>query len=192
MSGAAENAGTAGPGEADAAALRELLDRRAIEDLVLRYCRGIDRLDAEAVRDCYHPDGTDRHTGFHGRRDEFVAWVMEAVRRFDGTMHLVGNHLSELDGEAAVAETYGLAFHWGTPADEAQLNFVSAFRYVDRLERREGVWRIRARTAVREWTRALDEGWIPPEGEAPGGCRDGGDPVYRAGARRGGRPRSDA
>jgi hypothetical protein len=166
----------------------ERADRRAIEDLVLRYCRGIDRLDAEAVRDCYHPDGTDRHTGFSGPRDEFVAWAMEAVRRFDGTMHFVGNHLSEVDGERAVAETYGLAFHWGTPADDERLNFVSAFRYVDRLEKRAGEWRIRERTAVREWTRSLDgAGWMPPEGDAPRGSRDAEDPVYRAGARRGSR-----
>lgn len=173
---------------ADAVALDELLQRRRIEDLILRYCRGIDRLDAEAVRDCYHPDGSDRHTGFFGRRDEFVAWVMAAVRRFDGTMHLVGNHLSEVEGDRATAETYGLAFHWGTPAEDPRLNFVSAFRYADRLERRDGEWRILARTAVREWTRALDgAGWIPPEGEAPGASRDAEDPVYRAGARRGSR-----
>jgi hypothetical protein len=165
--------------------LAELVARREIEDLVMRYSRGIDRLDAEAVRSCYHPDGTDRHTGFSGPRDEFVAWVMAAVRRFDGTLHLVCNHFSEVEGERAVAESYGLAYHWGTPAEDVRLNFVSAFRYVDRLERRDGVWRIKAREAVREWTRALDAaGWIPPEGEAPEGSRDGGDPVYLAGARR--------
>jgi hypothetical protein len=164
-------------------ALEELLARRQIEDLVLRYSRGIDRLDAEAVRSCYHPDGTDEHTGFSGVRDDFVEWVMAAVRRFDGTMHLVCNHYSEVDGERAVAESYGLAYHWGSPREDIRRNFVSAFRYVDRLERREGEWRIAARAAVREWTRALDPAdWIPPEGKAPEGSRDAEDPIYRAGA----------
>jgi hypothetical protein len=166
-------------------ALEELLARRQIEDLVMRYSRGIDRLDAEAVRSCYHPDGTDEHTGFSGPRDEFVTWVMAALSRFDGTMHLVCNHFSEVDGERAVAESYGLAYHWAEPFEEVRRNFVSAFRYVDQLERRDGEWKIKARQAVREWTRALDPaGWIPPEGKAPEGSRDGDDPVYRAGALR--------
>ena len=55
--------------------LQELLDQRAIRDVVLRYCRGIDRLDLELVRDCYHPDATDDHGGFVGDRDEYVEWV---------------------------------------------------------------------------------------------------------------------
>ncbi|MEZ5077607.1 MAG: nuclear transport factor 2 family protein [Solirubrobacterales bacterium] len=163
----------------------ELADRRAIADLVLRYCRAVDRLDPEGIRACYHPDGTDRHTGFHGRRDEFVEWVAGALDRFEGTMHLVGNHHSEVEGERARAETYGLAFHWGRPAADPALNFVSAFRYVDRLERREGEWRLLERVAVREWTRRLDPaGWIPPEGDPPRGSRGGDDPVYAVGFRR--------
>ena len=142
----------------------ELTERRRIHDLVLRYCRGIDRRDLEAVRDCYHPEGTDEHTGFRGTRDEFVDWVGGVIGRFDGTMHMVGNHLSCLEGERASAETYGLAFHWGTPASDPQLNFVSAFRYLDRLERREGEWRILERVAVREWARTLAaEGWLAKE-----------------------------
>jgi hypothetical protein len=167
------------------AALEELLARRQIEDLVMRYSRGIDRLDPEAVRSCYHPDGTDEHTGFVGPRDEFVEWVMPLLRRFDGTMHLVCNHYSEVDGDRAVAESYGLAYHWAEPFEDVRRNFVSAFRYVDQLERRDGEWRIKARAAVREWTRALDPaGWIPPEGKAPEGSRGADDPVYLAGARR--------
>lgn len=164
----------------DAAPLRDLLDRRAIHDLVLRYCQGIDRLDLEQVRDCYHPDGIDRHTGFSGPRDAFVTWVAGALARFDGTMHVTANHLSEVDGDRAHAETYGLAYHWGTPRSDLTRNFVSAFRYVDRLERRDGVWRIAERTAVREWTRALSEAdWREAEADGPRPSRDRRDPLYR-------------
>ena len=52
----------------------------------MRYSRGIDRLDAEAVRSCYHPDGTDEHTGFAGPRDEFVDWVMARGARRTGKL----------------------------------------------------------------------------------------------------------
>jgi len=161
--------------------LQRLADRQAIHDLVLRYCRGIDRMDLEAVRACYEPGGLDHHTGFSGDRDAFVAWVGEAIARFDGTMHVVANHLAEPEGDEARAETYGVAYHWGTPSEDPRLNFASAFRYVDRLRRHDDGWLIQERFAVREWTRALD-GWIAKEGEGPSGSRGPRDRVYLAGA----------
>jgi hypothetical protein len=162
-----------------------LTDLRAIQDVTLRYCRGVDRLDMELVRSCYHPDGVDHHTGFSGPRDAYVAWVETALRRFAGTMHIVGNHLCDLDGDRAFAETYGTAHHWGAPADDPRRNFVSGFRYVDRFERRGGVWRIAERFAVRVGPRAIAPGeWLAREGEGPIGRRDRDDPVYaiRSGA----------
>ncbi|MDF1604721.1 nuclear transport factor 2 family protein [Nocardioides sp. YIM 152315] len=157
--------------------VHELLDKQAIREVVLRYCRGIDRLDLDLVRSAYHPDGIDHHTGFDGTVDEFVAWVGPALRRFDGTMHLVGNHLAEVVGDRAVAETYGTAVHWGPPADDPRRNFTSGFRYVDHLERRAGTWGIVERFAVREWTH--DDSAVRREREAPGpSCsRDGDDVV---------------
>ena len=36
--------------------LDALVAERAIRDVVMRYCRGIDRRQFELVRDCYHAD----------------------------------------------------------------------------------------------------------------------------------------
>jgi hypothetical protein len=93
-------------------------------------------------------------------------------------MHLTSNHLSHVVGDRAVAETYGTAVHWGSPADDPTLNFTSGFRYVDRLVREDGRWRIAERFAVREWTRA-DVGRRDAEAPGPRGSRDRQDPVYR-------------
>src|SRR5579863_8399880 len=68
--------------------MEELLDRQAIRDVVYRYCRGIDRLDMKLVRSCYHPDGIDHHTGFDGKRDDYVEWVRGGLGRMAGTMHM--------------------------------------------------------------------------------------------------------
>ncbi len=168
----------------DERVLQLLADRQAIHDLVLRYCRGIDRMDLEAVRACYEPGGVDHHTGFSGDRDAFVEWVGAAISRFEGTMHVVANHLGEPEGDEARAETYGLAYHWGSPAEDPRLNFVSAFRYVDRLRQHGDRWLIRERHALREWTRGLD-GWMPKEGEGPSGRRGPDDRIYLIGAPRG-------
>lgn len=163
------------------ASRRALLDRHAIYDVVASYCRGIDRLDLDLVRVCYHSDGIDHHTGFDGGIDAYLAWVEPLLRGFDGTMHLLGNHLVEVRGERARAETYGTAHHWGEPAQDPTRNFVSGFRYVDDFEYREGVWRIRERWAVREWTRAIDPDTVRvKEGEGPSPRRDRDDPLYRS------------
>ncbi|MER2157629.1 nuclear transport factor 2 family protein, partial [Rhodococcus sp. (in: high G+C Gram-positive bacteria)] len=37
-------------------ALQDLIDKQAIREVVLTYCRGIDRLDFDLVRSAYHPD----------------------------------------------------------------------------------------------------------------------------------------
>ncbi len=155
-------------------------DRVEIHDVVLRYCRGVDRLDFDLVRSAYHPDGIDHHTGFDGTVDEYIAWVATALRRFTGTMHVVANHLSEIDGDVAVSETYGFAAHWTDSSDDPRHNFTSGFRYVDLMTREAGRWAIRERWAVREWTRSDAGRLIPKEGSGPSPARDDTDPLYLA------------
>ena len=99
------------PSGPDPAAVAELLEKQAIHEVVLRYCRGIDRMDEAVVRGCYHPDATDTHGAFHGTIDEFVEWAFRLLGRYAATMHLVANHLSTIAGDVAVAETYGISHH---------------------------------------------------------------------------------
>jgi hypothetical protein len=160
-------------------ALASLLARDAISSVLHRYCRGIDRLDLESVRDCYWPDATDSHGGFAGTRDEFVAWVTELLARFASTMHFVGNVSIEVAGDAAVAETYAIAFHRSRDP-RPSLNLLVGVRYVDRFERRGGEWRIAKRVCVTEWSRVDDEAGRFPI--APGhvtGKRDRSDVLYQ-------------
>ncbi|WP_027945690.1 nuclear transport factor 2 family protein [Amycolatopsis taiwanensis] len=161
------------PGE-----LRILLDKQAIREVVMRYCRGIDRLDFDLVRSVYHADGVDHHTGFDGPVDDYLAWVAPLLRLFGGTTHIVGNHLSEIRGDVAVAETYGTAVHWGDPPSDPRRNFTTGFRYVDHMARRDGRWAIVERFAVREWTHSDVDTRIEPEAKGPRGRRDGLDPVF--------------
>ena len=43
--------------------VQELLDKQAIHEVMIRYCRGLDRMDAELVGSAYHPDAHDDHGG---------------------------------------------------------------------------------------------------------------------------------
>jgi SnoaL-like domain len=158
---------------------RDLADKQAIYEVVLRYCRGIDRLDMELVRSCYHPGAMDHHGGFEGERDQYVAWVGPALRRLRATQHLVANHLVELDGDRARSETYGTAAHLGDPAQGTE-SFTTGFRYVDTFERRDGDWRIVERFFLREWIRPEPDQRPGDPAESPVGARDRSDPVYRS------------
>lgn len=158
-------------------ALQELLHKQAIYEVVMRYCRGIDRLDFDLVRSAYHRDAIDHHTGFDGTVDEFVEWLGPKLPRLGGTMHHIGNHLVELHGEVAISESYSIATHWSAPGAEGTSDFTSGCRYVDRMELREGRWAIAERWAVREWTRSDAGRLTAPEGSGPRGRRDATDPL---------------
>lgn len=159
--------------------MSDLEDKQAINEVVLRYCRGVDRLDLPLVRSCYHDGGIDHHSGFDGDADAYVAWLDKVLRRFAGTMHMVANQLVEVRGDVARCESYGMAHHWGEPADDPAVNFTTGFRYVDRMERRSGEWRIAERWAVREWTRSVPADVVRPrEGVGPTAARDRDDPLY--------------
>ncbi len=150
-----------------------------IRRCLLRYARGIDRLDLELVRSCYHPDATDAHGSFAGTVDEFLVWVERLLRRYDLTMHFLGSPLVEFDDATnARVETYGMAFHRAA-SGPPERNLVTGFRFVDRFERRDGEWRIAQRIAVTEWSRVdHEDAWWPiPDGMLQG-RRDRTDPVY--------------
>jgi len=160
------------------AALSDLLDEREIRTILLRYCRGVDRMDRELVRSCFHEDAVDSHGNFEGDVDALLDWMWDLLSKFDSTMHFLGNMLIEIEGDLARAETYGVAFHRGDP-EKPHRNLVNGFRYVDHFERRAGAWRIARRTVVTEWSRVdAPENWWPTPEEVLSGTRGPADPVY--------------
>jgi 3-phenylpropionate/cinnamic acid dioxygenase small subunit len=140
----------------------ELIDYHDIRQLMYRYCRAIDRRQFDVVRTCYHPDATDEHGVYRGGLDGFMEMIQADLPRYERTLHFVGNHFIELDGDAAWSEAYTIAYHRLAPhRDKPQRDYVVGFRYVDRLERRDE-WRIAARKCIFEWSR-LDP--VPVGGE---------------------------
>lgn len=155
-----------------------LLARQEIQQVVFRYCRGIDRVDMDLVRSAYHSGAIDHHTGFEGELEDYLAWVEPALRRLGGTMHVVGNHLAEVQGDDAAVETYATAYHWGTGPEGAERSFTTGVRYVDHMKRLGGRWAIAERWAVREWIR--HEATTPVDGaDAITPHRTTMDAIYR-------------
>lgn len=158
--------------------IQRLLDLQAIRDVVHGYVRGLDRHEDERVVAAYHPDALDRHGPFTGTPDEFVAWANELHEAdWIAHQHHLTTHNVELDGDVAHAETYCI----GTflRRDDAVVDMAGG-RYIDRLERRDGEWRIAAREVVIEWAcSAPREGCRFSPEMFPDGTWDRSDPSYR-------------
>ncbi|MGE0386981.1 MAG: nuclear transport factor 2 family protein [Gammaproteobacteria bacterium] len=161
--------------------VQELLDREEIRAVTMAYARGIDRIDMDLVRSCYHPDATDHHGHYRGGVDGFVSMCAEKLHEMERTMHFLGNQTIELDGDRAWVETYCVAYHRlkpaaGVPAKDMTLGL----RYVDRFERRGGPWKIADRVCAWEWSRIdpVGETYVLPE-DSFFGLRNRGDIIYR-------------
>ena len=131
------------------ASLQALLDREAIRDCLYRYCRGIDRCDEAALRSAYWEDATDCHGAWNGSAEGFIAQALDKLRRGGRRVHQITNVLIELHGDTAAVESSFFALQ-STAALPQQQTFLCG-RYVDRFERREGQWRVVARTVVYDW-----------------------------------------
>lgn len=140
--------------------IRDLLIRQdiieskeAIRDCLHRYCRGIDRADAAALRSAYWPDAIDDHVLFNGNAYEFIDWCVPLLAQVEHSQHLLGNILIELDGDTARVETYYHAYERRRRASGLPYEMYVGGRYLDRFERRDGEWRILHRHVMWDWFR---------------------------------------
>ncbi|MDD9997441.1 MAG: nuclear transport factor 2 family protein [Rhodospirillaceae bacterium] len=152
----------------DERAARQLLDRQEIYDCLLRYTRGMDRLDPDSVISAFHPDASANG----GTREELAAGgvaMHSEENRY--TQHCLTNHYCELDGDLANAETYFVYFG----AREREATDVLGGRYIDEFERRDGEWRLSKRIVLVEWSSSLPLGkdiGTSPSTDAPEAMND--------------------
>lgn len=140
--------------------LQDALDQMAIREVLVRYCRGIDRGIKPLVNSVYHPDSTDDHGTYNGPGQEFADVVVD---RMDQTgiigQHNVTNVLIELDGDTARGESYFITYN--PEADEKTgeggLMLVLG-RYLDVFEKRLGAWKILSRQVVIDYAQGPASG----------------------------------
>ena len=161
--------------------LQHLLDRQDILDCLVRFSRGMDRFDRDLFLSAFHSDAIIDAGEFVGGPEPLYRWASELHEQGQSaTQHDLLNHSCEIDGDVAHAETYYLFI--GRNRDDT--NWLAGGRYIDRLERREGSWKIALRCNAVEWS-----GMAPtlpiPFADVPGVHANGapsrsrGDPSYR-------------
>ena len=161
------------------ARLEAAADKIEITDLSSNYMRGLDRLDGELERSVFWDDAQLDYGIYSGGPDDFVAFCQTALATHAANHHFIGQVNVDLQGDEAFGEVYYQAFHRvNNEAGEPRDLFISG-RYVDRYERRDGIWKIAYRSELVDWVReeAAADAWFAGS-QMIVGARKPTDPLY--------------
>lgn len=175
-----------------------MVDRAMIQDVIYRWCRAVDRLDRQGMLDVFYPGAHDSHGPYIGPVEGLVDWILERHKPIPFSSHFIGNMLIEFASPTvALVESYvrtiqqypaaaknELAQLTGGPsgAPDSAIDMFTSSRYLDRMEKRDGEWRIAHRTLIQDWKQIVEvreqalqprEGWVI-------GRRDGRDAMQEA------------
>ncbi len=151
--------------------LARVIAQHEIADLSYRYARGSDRLDAGIFASAFWDDGAFNQLVSEKPIPAVAAELVEVMRKnFALTHHLIGNILVDFtDADHATAEVYFRVFHLTRPGatredllflfgerrlaelshiDGNVYDIVGGGRYLDRIERRDGIWKIKTRLLI--------------------------------------------
>jgi hypothetical protein len=127
--------------------IQAVADQQDLHNLIMTYCRAIDRRDPKLLATVYHPDAIeDRGDIFKGTASEFIEWVGKDAPNYDITIHRIFNTLFKVDGDVAEGEIYCDAYH--RTSGENSMEITVGGRYLDRYEKRNGQWKIVYRTST--------------------------------------------
>jgi ketosteroid isomerase-like protein len=150
--------------------IETLLAKEAIRELVLLYCRGVDRKDIALLRDLYTADATDTHGDtFDGTKDEYLTFLEASFpyMRYGG--HHVCNHLISVDGDRGEGEVCGIAYHLIPDRQGGWIEDMMALRYIDHYAREaDGKWRFAKRLVTYDLRIQRPFIGTPPEMIGPG------------------------
>ena len=156
-----------------------LQDRQDILDCITRELRGRDRQDVELTRSAFWDDALDEHGSVVANAYDYPEKQNAGhAAFFKATSHNLTNHSCELDGDVAHCETYVV----GTMLlKNMKATIVLIGRYIDRLERRDGEWRIALRRTIVDTTLQGDASFLqtPMVTGFPKGLWTRDDPSYQ-------------
>ena len=160
--------------------MTELEAKDAITSALLRYTRGIDRLDGALVASAFHAGAMCVDYGADPLAiEDFVSYAIPRLgHAYSATQHRVSNVAIEFDEghRSAICEAYVLAYHIQQTDAAPKLHSFNG-RYIDRFTQVAGEWKIAERTLRVDWSRieTIDE---PMSGTWVVGSRDRKDAVY--------------
>jgi hypothetical protein len=135
--------------------LQTLLDRREIDDLLVRYATAIDARHWDGLDSVFTPDALLDYRsagGIRGTYTEVRQWLSEVIPLFTWTQHLVVNRAVELGPDGSTAHSRSIFQNPNQMVvDGEPWLFVVGGRYHDRLVRTGSGWRITTRVEETLW-----------------------------------------
>ncbi len=129
---------------------RYLADRIALMDVMVKYGTAVDDREMDRYRSCFTDDVTVVGYGPETMEgaDAYLAYVIDALKNFPGTQHLMGNQvIVSLEGDTAHVRTEVQATHFLKDDPDAIMTLWAT--YVDDMVRDDGQWRIKRHELVR-------------------------------------------
>jgi SnoaL-like domain len=136
--------------DADTAELEAMLDRDRIRNCLVKLARGEDRRNAAMISASLWPESLTDYGVFKGDFAGYLAWVVPGADAISNTQHVLGQSFIELAGDSAKVETQVISYHRIDMGSEERDTVIGG-RYLDRLTKRGGEWRIAARMMLYDW-----------------------------------------
>jgi hypothetical protein len=128
--------------------LETLLSRQAIADLMTGWMhRDLGHWDQ--LLELFHPDATIEITWFEGKFSDFVEGSKRMGDSQFKTKHFISSPVVRFSGDRALAETNAEVIGFNA---SLALGCVTHNRFIDRLERRDGVWKIAERRSIYDFS----------------------------------------
>ncbi|NKB96985.1 MAG: hypothetical protein GKR90_00585 [Pseudomonadales bacterium] len=159
---------------------KELANRSAIEEVIFKHCRGLDRVEKDTLKACYWPDATVDYGFFKGLAHEFCDLISQGIVRHRATHHQVSNTIANIRDVDALVETYLTAYHHKPGGEATEMTYFG--RYVDHFQQRDNVWKIQFRHVVMDWNQNLNTTDDMDTGSLSALARSGrmpDDPLYQ-------------
>ena len=162
-------------------------DHLAIVQVLYQYCRGVDRMDAELTLDCFEPEAQLTYSdNYVGDAVGFVEWLWPMHAGLINHVHTIGNVVVAADGSDSASTDAQIRVTLRFEQGGQVVDLVGLGRYLDRWVRRDGRWRISARTYVTDMTTVIpvatpnvnEELRRSAEARRIAGTRDRADPSY--------------
>lgn len=167
----------------------EVADRLAIAEVLAVHSRGVDRADEAALKSAYWADAEVAYGGYNGDAHGFCEILPTAIKRYARTAHKISNTCIEFRGaeerNEARVETYVTAYHYlssdaeGAADVDTEMTYIG--RYLDTMEKRNNVWKIRFRRVLMDWNQNTNASAImqgPTFDGLARGTRWPEDPLY--------------
>jgi len=158
--------------------MTSITDQFAIHACLLKFCRGLDRFDRDLFLSAFTEDAMISVGDLSKSAADMYDWARELHHEGQiSTQHTLSNHFCRVEGDLAFSEVYYQFI--GRNRDDS--NWIAGGRYIDRLVRIDGEWRITTRRNVLEWNGSLPSSPLPfGDSVDPKvvGARDLTDPSY--------------